>query len=107
MGLLSFLGKQEEKNDLKNLVAQGAIIVDVRTAGEFNTGHIVGSKNIPLDSIATNMSELKKSNAVIITCCASGMRSGVAANQLNSVGIEAINGGSWYSVKLAADQECK
>lgn len=107
MGLLSFLGKQEEKQDLKSLVAQGAIIIDVRTPGEFNTGHIVGSKNIPLDAIAVHARDLKKLNVAVITCCASGMRSGVAANQLNSVGIESINGGSWYSVKLATDQECK
>ena len=83
------------------------MILDVRTAGEFNTGHIVGSKNIPLDSIGSNLSELKNLNVPIITCCASGMRSGVAARQLSSVGITAVNGGSWYSVKLATDQECK
>ena len=107
MGLLSFLGKQEESQDLKSLVSRGAVILDVRTPGEYNTGHVVGSKNIPLDSIAASMDELKKMNVSFITCCASGMRSGVAANQMKSVGLEAINGGSWYSVKLATDQECK
>ena len=107
MGLLSFLGKQNESQDLKALMERGALIVDVRTAGEFNTGHVVGSKNIPLDSIAAHTDELKKMNVPIITCCASGMRSGVAANQLKSVGIESVNGGSWYSVKLSTDQECK
>lgn len=107
MGLLSFLGRQEENQDLKGLVAKGAIVLDVRTPGEFNTGHVVDSKNIPLDSIMASTQELKKLNVPIITCCASGMRSGVAANQLKSVGIEAVNGGSWYSVKLATDKECK
>lgn len=107
MGLLSFLGRQEESQDLKSLMSNGAIILDVRTPGEYNTGHVVGSKNIPLDSIAASMDELKKMNVTFITCCASGMRSGVAASQMKSVGLEAINGGSWYSVKLAADQECK
>jgi phage shock protein E len=107
MGLLSFLGKQEEKQDLKKLVAEGAIIVDVRTPGEFNTGHVVGSKNIPLDSLMAQIRDLQKLNVTIIICCATGMRSGVAASQLKSVGINAINGGSWYGVKLAAGQECK
>lgn len=107
MGLLSFLGKRESGSDLNELIARGAIIVDVRTAGEFNTGHVVGSKNIPLDAIGANLDELKKMNVPVITCCASGMRSGVATSQLKSVGIEAINGGSWYNVKLAADQECE
>lgn len=107
MGLLSFFGKQEEKQNLKSLMERGAIIIDVRMPGEFNTGHVVGSKNIPLDSISASIDELKIKNVPIILCCASGARSGVAANQLKSVGIEVVNGGSWYSVKLATNQECK
>lgn len=107
MGLLSFLGRKEEGQDLKELMARGAIVLDVRTPGEFNTGHVVGSKNISLDAISASINDLKIMNVPVIVCCASGMRSGVAANQLKSVGIEAVNGGSWYSVKLATDQECK
>ncbi len=106
MGLLSFLGKHERSKDLKSLMERGAIILDVRTPGEFNTGHVVGAKNIPLDSIAASINELKAMKVPIITCCASGMRSGVATSQLKSVGIESVNGGSWYSVKLATEQEC-
>ncbi len=105
MGLLSFLGKQE-KPDLKSLMEQGALIVDVRTPGEYNTGHIVGSKNIPLDALPTYFDELKKLGVPIITCCASGMRSGVATSQLQVVGIKSVNGGSWYSVKLETNQAC-
>ncbi|MCF6351559.1 MAG: rhodanese-like domain-containing protein [Cyclobacteriaceae bacterium] len=107
MGLLSFLGKKEESQDLKALMERGAIIIDVRTPGEFNAGHVVGSKNIPLDAIAASITDLKGKNVPIITCCASGMRSGVATNQLKSVGIESVNGGSWYSVKLATNQNCE
>lgn len=106
MGLLSFLGKQEKTN-LKEFVQRGAIIVDVRTPGEFNTGQIIGSENIPLDTLHAHLNEIKRLNVPVITCCASGMRSGVAANQLKSVGIEAVNGGSWYNVKLETDKECK
>ena len=107
MGLLSFLSRQDPGEGLKELMARGAVIVDVRTPGEFNTGHVVGSKNIPLDAIGPNLDDLKKLNVPIIACCASGMRSGVAVGRLRSVGIEAVNGGSWYSVKLAADQACE
>ncbi len=107
MGLLSFLGKQEESQDLKELMSRGGIIIDVRTPGEFNTGHVTGSKNIPLDALAASINELKIKNVPVITCCASGMRSGVATNQLKSVGIESVNGGSWYSVKLATNESCE
>jgi len=107
MGLLSFLGSRNESEELKDLLERGAIILDVRTPGEFNTGHVVGSKNIPLDAIAASINDLKALNVPIIACCASGNRSAYAANQLKSVGIEAVNGGSWYGVKMATDQKCE
>lgn len=107
MGLLSFLSRQESGTGLKELLTQGAVIVDVRTPGEYNTGHVVRSKNIPLDAIGANLDDLKKLNVPVIACCASGARSGVAVNMLKSVGIEAVNGGSWYSVKMKAEQECE
>lgn len=46
--------------DYKLLMKSGAIIVDVRTEGEFKTGHIEQSINIPLDSISGKIAELKK-----------------------------------------------
>lgn len=87
-----------EKVDLNAKLAEGAVIVDVRTPGEFKSGHVKGSKNIPLDKIASKTSEIKKWGKPVITCCASGMRSGTAKSILKSQGIEAHNGGSWTSV---------
>jgi rhodanese-related sulfurtransferase len=81
--------------NFEELVKAGAIVVDVRTAGEFNGGHIDGSMNIPLDEIRNKTEELKKKNRVIITCCRSGNRSGMAESMLKSAGIECYNGGPW------------
>jgi rhodanese-related sulfurtransferase len=81
--------------NFEELVKNGAIIVDVRTSGEFNSGHIKGSINIPLDQINNKKDELKKKNKVIITCCRSGNRSGIAESMLQSAGIECYNGGPW------------
>ena len=77
----------------KELVNQGAVIVDVRTKSEYNTGHITGSKNMPLDSIRTKINELKKLNKPVITVCRSGARSGMAKGILKSAGLEVYNGG--------------
>lgn len=44
----------------KELVSNGAIIIDVRSTSEYKTGHIIGSKNFPLDNIRTKVTELKK-----------------------------------------------
>lgn len=84
--------------DLREKLQEGAIIVDVRTKGEFGSGHVKGSKNIPLDRISSQLDKIKKWDKPVITCCASGMRSGSAASILKNNGVEAYNGGSWRSV---------
>lgn len=97
MGLFSSIfGKSA---DFAQLVNDGAIILDVRTPGEYAGGHIKGSKNIPLQSIQQNLSKIPK-DKVIITCCASGMRSGSAKSILLSNGFKEVhNGGGWMSLK--------
>ena len=81
------------------LVNEGAIILDVRTSGEFSTGHIKGSINIPVNLLVKNLSKLKVKNKPIITCCASGMRSASAKSILQSNGFSNVyNGGSWLNL---------
>jgi rhodanese-related sulfurtransferase len=96
MGFLSSLFGP--KVDMKQLVKEGAVIVDVRTPGEFQGGHIKGSINIPLQALSSGMSKLKKDKAVI-TCCASGMRSASAKSMLKANGFVAHNGGAWISLQ--------
>jgi phage shock protein E len=84
--------------DFKQLLEQGAIIVDVRTPAEFKSGHINGALNIPLDSIPGNVKALQSKQCAVITCCRSGARSGAAASILRNMGIEAVNGGPWDSL---------
>jgi phage shock protein E len=86
------------KTDFKSLVNKGAVIIDVRTPGEYNSEHIKGSLNIPVDTVKNKITELKQKNKPVITCCASGMRSGMAKTILKQNGIEAYNGGSWVSL---------
>lgn len=86
------------KVDFQELIANGAVIVDVRTTREYSGGHVKGSKNIPLDNVNAKMKTIKNWNKPVITCCASGMRSGSAAAILRKNGIEAHNGGSWSRV---------
>ena len=57
--------------DYKGLLADGAIIVDVRSKGEFAAGHIKGSVNIPLDTLSASLKKLPNKEKVVITCCAS------------------------------------
>lgn len=85
--------------DYKQLIKNGAVIIDVRTSGEFASGHIKGSKNIPLTQISKAISTLDASKP-IITCCASGIRSAQAKVVLKSNGFtEVYNGGGWRSLQ--------
>ncbi|HEX4875808.1 MAG TPA: rhodanese-like domain-containing protein [Chitinophagaceae bacterium] len=87
------------KVDYKELLSNGAIIIDVRSNSEYKSGHIPGSRNFPLDSIKNRIADLKKLNKPVITVCRSGARSGMAKNILKSAGIEVYNGGAWDSLK--------
>jgi len=96
--LKNFLGI-EPKVDLAKLVKQGAVILDVRSKGEYYGGHIKGSINISVDSLSSNLNTLKK-DIPIITCCASGMRSASAKLILKSNGFSDVyNGGGWMSLQ--------
>lgn len=98
MGFLSKLFGSAPKADIGQLIKDGAIILDVRTPGEYAGGHIKGSLNIPVDQLKNKLGSLKKDKA-IITCCASGMRSASARGILRASGFaEVHNGGSWTNL---------
>ena len=99
MGFLDRLtGGDSRSNKVKALLSSGAVIIDVRTPGEFMGGHVSGSKNVPLQEIQQRVSELKAMNKPLVLCCASGMRSAQATSFLKSQGIECENGGGWMRV---------
>ena len=99
MGIFDFLKLNRKSEQIKDFMSRGAVIIDVRTRGEFNTGHIKNSKNIPLSSLNTEVKKIQKLNKPIITCCQSGMRSASAKSILKSNGVEVINGGSWWGLQ--------
>jgi len=85
--------------DLKELVQNGAQIIDVRSKEEFQAGHIRNAVNIPLQNLTNSFFEIKNEKPVI-TCCASGIRSASAKSILKSNGFSNVyNGGGWTSLK--------
>ena len=83
---------------LKN-TRENAVVIDVRTLFEFRSGHIPGSRNIPLDTLPSKIEELKKLNRTIITVCRSGARSATAKNILTAAGLDVYDGGPWTNFK--------
>jgi len=83
---------------IKEMIAKGAAIIDVRSPGEFQGGHVAGSINIPLQVIENRVAEIKEMGKPVVLCCASGNRSGQATYILQAQGVECENGGSWLQV---------
>ena len=81
---------------------ENATIVDVRTPGEFMSGAVANSVNIPLNEVPNRVDEFKNMSRPIIVCCLSGGRSGQAAAFLSANGVDEIyNGGGWMEVNGA------
>ena len=95
LGLIKKILGTGSSTDFKQMVANGAVIVDVRTPSEFRSGHIKGAINIPLDQLRARIGDLQKKKQPVITCCRSGARSGMAKGILRAAGLECHNGGPW------------
>ncbi len=95
---LKNLFSSQPQADLGELIQKGATIIDVRSKGEFQGGHLKGSINIPLKNLSDNLSRIRKDKPVI-ACCASGARSGAAKSILKANGFEVYNGGAWTNLR--------
>jgi phage shock protein E len=92
-------------NHLHNIMTptpSAPLIIDVRSPGEFATGHVRGSVNIPLDRLADDIAKaVPDKSAPVILCCASGGRSGMACSFMQQMGYQQVsNGGSAGAVSM-------
>ena len=82
--------KQWFISDLENLPKNSCTLLDTRTAGEFERGHIEGFKNIPVDELREHLSEIEPGKPVYVIC-QSGLRSYIASRILEGNGFTAYN----------------
>lgn len=93
--IFRFLKFQAVRAKIPALLKQGAVIVDVRSPGEYAQGHVPGSLNIPLGEVDKTSDKLDRDKPVIV-CCASGTRSAMAASLLKKQGFSSVyNAGPW------------
>jgi len=86
--------------DFKQLTQEGAIIIDVRSPQEFDSGHIHPSKNLPLSDLPYRLMSVPDKNKTYITVCASGIRSASAKTLMKRNGYDNVyNGGGWKSLQ--------
>jgi len=70
---------------------EDAVILDVRSDGEFSQGHIVNAVNIPQKSVQEQLSKLEKyRNRPIITACRNGQAAAGVGNTLRKNGFEQV-----------------
>jgi len=83
--------KQWHLEDVEKLPRDGSVtLLDTRTVGEYNRGHIDGFQNIPVDELRERISEIERGKPVYVIC-QSGLRSYIATRILEGYGFEAYN----------------
>lgn len=72
----------------RQLVEQGALLLDVRTREEFHEQHVPRALNIPVQELAQRMREVGPASRPIVVYCRSGGRSAMAAELLRGAGYQ-------------------
>ena len=66
------------------------LLIDVRSSGEFRSGHARGARSIPLTGLRGRLSALPRERPIHLIC-ASGHRSRAAARLLEKAGFENVS----------------
>ena len=87
MGFFSFLRPRDINEGLKRFHSTpGAMLLDVRTRGEYDEWHIPGSFSLPLNELQKATSLIPSSSTPLFVYCLSGARSAIAAARLRKMG---------------------
>ncbi len=82
---------QISKEEASQYLKSGAMVIDVRSNNEFDSGHIIQAFNMPLDRIdVLAPSTLKDKNKVLLLHCATGVRSNLAKRKLVDLGYKNV-----------------
>lgn len=83
-------GGRTSTDEAHRLVAEGALLLDVRTTREFAQGHLPGALNIPVQNLSGRLGELDDRDRPIVVYCASGVRSARARRMLSRAGYGSV-----------------
>ena len=88
----------KKTNNIKEFIDNNAVIIDVRSESEFNSGNLEGSINVPLKDLMYRINEFEKDKKYI-TVCTVGMRAESAKKFFKKRGFQVVNGGRWSTLK--------
>tara|TARA_X000000368_G_scaffold355100_1_gene296761 strand:- start:1716 stop:2084 length:369 start_codon:yes stop_codon:yes gene_type:complete len=92
------LNNLKKTNNIKEFIDDNAVIIDVRSESEFNSGNLMGSVNVPLKDLIYRVNEFEKEKKYI-TVCTVGMRAESAKKFFKKRGYQVLNGGRWSNLK--------
>ena len=82
-----------EPPDAVRLINNDAAVIDLRSAEAFSRGHIVSSRNVPMDELEARMNTLESlKSKPIIAVCEAGITSTKAIDTLRKSGFESVYG---------------
>ena len=92
--------------DAVRLMNQGALVLDVRSRDQYDTGHVIDARNVPSADRSQSVETLKKyREKPVLTCCETGMTASAAARTLRDQGfskVASLRGGlqAWRAENL-------
>jgi len=82
---------QVPQKEASQYLKAGAMVIDVRSPSEFDSGHLIQAYNMPLDRIEVLVAgTIKDKNKVLLLHCASGIRSSMAKKRLLEIGYKNV-----------------
>jgi rhodanese-related sulfurtransferase len=93
MFMLSNISIENAADKLKN----GAVLVDVRTPGEFSSGAHPEAVNVPVDNIGGISKYVKSKETPVLLYCQSGARAASACSRLRGMGYSDVSNVGGFS----------
>lgn len=81
---------KELSEKARQLVAEGAVLLDVRTPEEFRQGHPEPARNIPVQELPARLAEVGSPDTKVVVYCAAGGRSAMAVSLLQRNGFKHV-----------------
>jgi phage shock protein E len=97
--LSDLIGLVSGNTGVRQALREGGVVIDLRTAYEYDQGHVPGALNIPIDRIKVNIGRIRDLRRPVILCCSAGVHCREATEILRNAGIAQVyNGGDWQSL---------
>jgi phage shock protein E len=84
-------GQSDVSRKAREMVEQGATLLDVRTPEEFAQGHLPGARNVPVQVLAQRLAEVGSPETPVVVYCAAGGRAATATELLRRAGFRDVH----------------